>query len=59
MSKIPNAEKYAKPLEGTVHPRIAERRYKVQQERLVDGMFANGGLPVDELLGDKWKELDE
>ncbi len=58
MAEIPNAKKYKKPEDNT-HPRIIERRYEVQNERLTEGLFANGGIPVDQLLGDKWKELDE
>ncbi len=58
MAEIPNARKYQKPT-NDVHPRIAERRYEVQEERLTEGLFANGGIPVDQLLGDKWHELDE
>lgn len=58
MAKIPNSRKYQKP-EDDIHPRLAERRYEVQQERMVNGMFSNGGIPVDTLLGEKWDDLDK
>ena len=55
MAEIPNVKKYEKQ-ENDIHPRIAERRYMVQEERLVEGHFPDG-VPVNQLLGDKWHEI--